>query len=158
MANTLTTSQVSRVAAGTDFPSAIPGRVNAIHVKWNPNGTSFSTGDVVQFIAVPDHARILDVMFTRSGDAVIDSMIASVGDASNTSRWISGASLSTTTGVFLVRAQNGQGLNYLISLSSSNEAVAFETIDLTAVSLSPCITGSYQMTVFYMYEPGSTSD
>ncbi|CAB4192468.1 hypothetical protein UFOVP1244_30 [uncultured Caudovirales phage] len=155
MPNTLTSSQVAKVLAGTDFPMAFPSRVNAINVKFTQSGTSLSTGDVIQFVAVPDHARILDVMVSRDS-GVVDSMILSVGDASNTSRWISSGSMSATTGVYMLRAQNGQGLNYLISLSSSNEAVAVETIDLTVVSLSPCVTGSYQMTVFYMYEPGES--
>ena len=155
MPNTLTSTQVARVVAGTDFPMALPGRLNAITVVFNPGGTSLSTSDVVQFVALPDHARVVDVMFSRNGSQPIN-FTGSIGDASTTARWMLSQTLSVTTGVLMIRPTTGElTVGHRISLSASNEGVAVETVDLTVVATSACVTGSYQMTVYYLYEPGT---
>lgn len=158
MANTLTSTQVARVASGVDFPIALPGRLCAVHVKFNPNGTSLSASDVIQMVAVPDHARIVDVMFTRNGTQPIN-FEASVGHqaASLTGAYIQLNTFSVTTGVLMRRPSTAMidGVDTRISVSASSEGFGFDTIDVNVVSTSACVTGSYQMTVYYLYEPGT---
>lgn len=153
MANTLTSTQVAAVVAGTDPPVArTKPRLNAVHVKFTSAGSSISTDTVIQMVAVPANARIMDGMVWRTDTTLIDNTAYGVGDGSLTSRFISAASFSITTGVMLNRFSGGLG--YRISLSDqASGGLLYDTIDFNVGATSSCVTIDLHMSVWYTYEP-----
>lgn len=144
---TLTTTQVQGVVDGRTNLSADPLRVNVVHVKYTSNGTSLSSADVIQFVALPAWSRIIGGMVTRATTPT-DSMVFSLGYTGGTS--FSLQSYSTTTGV----AMNRLSLNVGTLLSiSEGAALQFDTLDMTITSLSASVTCDLHVWVAYTYEP-----
>lgn len=151
MANTLTSTQVARVVAGTDGPSALQlPRVNAVHVKFTASGSSISTDTVVQMVAVPTGARVLDGMVWRTDTAVVDNTAFGVGDGSLTNRFVASGAFSITTGVMIQRFN--AGVPYTYSTSVSLESRGFDTIDFNVGATSSCVTIDLHMSVWYSME------
>lgn len=152
MANTLTSTQVARAVAGTDFgPGLTLPKINAVHVKFIAGGASVSTDTVIQMIAVPDGAKIIDGMVWRTDTTLVDNTAWGVGDGSLTSRFATG-NFSITTGVMMSRFTKGV-MPYRVSLSASNEGASFaDTIDFNVGATSSCVTIDLHMTVWYTLE------
>lgn len=152
MANTLTSTQVARVVAGTDVPLALQHRLNAVHVKFAANGTSVSSGDVIQMVALPAWSRVIGGIIVRS-TVPTDSMIYGFGYTGGTA-FAAAGSFSTTTGVAMNRISVNAGA--LLSISEG-AVLQFDTIDLTLTSLSACVTCDIHVYVTYTYEPNLRS-
>lgn len=142
---------------------AIPGRLNAVQVSFKVSDTgvaSISASDVVQMIALPDHARVVDVFVGMSlaagGQA---NAISRIGHQDTSLTGVYGVSLtfSATTGVAFLRSPSTDAgvTNYRVSVSASNEGFGIKTLDLTLESYTATATCSFQMIVYYTYEPGA---
>lgn len=145
--STLTTTQVQGVVDGRYPPPADPQRINVLHVKYTSNGSSVSSGDVIQFVALPAWSRVIGGMLLRATTPV-DSMVFSIGFTGGTS--FSSGSWSTTTGVAMNRISLNAGT--LLSISEG-AALQFDTLDLTVVSASATVTCDLHVWVSYTYEP-----
>lgn len=152
MANTLTSTQVQGVVDGRFAMAADPLRTNVVHVKYSSNGTSISSGDVVQFIAIPAWARITGGMVIRTTTPT-DSMIYGLGYTGGTA-FAAAGSFSTTTGVAMNRVSTNLGT--ILSISEA-AALQFDTLDLAVTSLSACVTCDLHVWVSYTYEPNKRS-
>lgn len=149
MANTLTSSQVAGVVAGTlNLPPTVPGRLGGVHVKFVSAGTSVSSGDVIQMVAMPAWTRILGGVISR-GTTPTDSMIYALGYTGGTA-FAAAGSFSTTTGVAIDRLSINASA--LLSISEM-AATQFDTVDLTLSSLSACVTCDIHLYLSYRYEP-----
>lgn len=148
MANTLTSTQVAGVLSGRLNLVADPRRVNVTHVKFAASGTSVSTGDVIQFVALPAWSRVVGGMVLRA-TAPTDSMIYGLAYTGGTA-FAAAGSFSTTTGVALNRLSTAVGTLLSISEQATNQ---FDTLDLTLTSLSPSVTCDLHVWVAYTYEP-----
>lgn len=148
---TLTTTQVQGIVDGKFTPVADPLRVNVVHVKYSSAGTSLSSGDVIQFVALPAWSRIVGGLLCRATTPT-DSMVLSLGYTGGTS--FSVVSYSTTTGVAMNRISLNSGT--LLSISEG-AALQFDTLDMTVVSLTQCATCDLHVWVSYTYEPNLRS-
>lgn len=153
MPNTLTSSQVAGVVDGTGpLPALTAGKINSVHVKFAANGTSVSTGDVIQMVALPAWSRLLSGMIVRTTTPT-DSMIYALGYTGGTA-FAAAGSFSTTTGVAMNRISVNAGA--LLSISET-AVLQYDTLDLTLSSLSPCVTCDIHVFVTYTYEPNLRS-
>lgn len=148
---TLTTTQVQGIVDGKFTPVADPLRVNVVHVKYSSAGTSVSSGDVIQFVALPAWSRVIGGLICRA-TAPTDSMVFSLGFTGGTS--FSLQSYSTTTGVSMNRISLNAGT--LLSISEG-AALQFDTLDMTITSLSASVTCDLHVWVSYTYEPNLRS-
>lgn len=149
---TLTTTQVQGIVDGKFTPPADPLRVNVVHVKYASAGTSVSTGDVIQFVALPAWARVIGGMVVRATTPT-DSMIYGLGFTGGTA-FAAAGSFSTTTGVAMNRISVNAGV--LLSISEG-AALQFDTLDLTMTSITDCVTCDLHVWVSYTYEPNLRS-
>lgn len=149
---TLTSTQVANFLTGAINLRADPLHVNAVHVKYTSGGTSISSGDVVQLVAMPAWSRILDGTICRATTPT-DSMIYGLGYTGGTA-FAAAGSFSTTTGVAMNRISTGVGALLSISEGAVNQ---FDTIDLTFTSISDCVTCDIHVWFSYSYEPNLRS-
>lgn len=151
MPTTLTSSQVAAVAANlTTILTPPEGKMACAVVSFNINGGSVTQGQVVQMVALPEGARVIElqtqVEFTGSTEGAY-----TVGDGDNTARYISATSLTASSVRSIINVPGGAGYRYTVS---STTTVGWDTIDFvvsTYALASATGTGSVQMIVYYTY-------
>ena len=102
-----------------------------------------SAGYVIQMVAVPNGAKIVDIIFY--GDTADGKATLGVGDGSLTNRFGSATADATAATLNLIT-----GLPYTISLSD-NAAKQWDTIDLFVNAVTSATTGNiYTLAVTYV--------
>ena len=149
MASTHTSTQVN----GLGPLDLVPGlNVQRVLFTLGTDSTlSLSTDDVIQMVAVPHGARILDVIVkARVGNT---EGAASVGDGSSTARYIAAFSLTATPApVARLDSAGGAGFRYSISSTVITEP-KFDTIDISmAGAWTSTRTAVFEMTVYYLMD------
>lgn len=123
--------------------------------SWGKDATTtLSASVVVKMIPLPHGARVIDLIVkaTFPGNT---AGVFSVGDASDTDRYVTSASLTASSRV--TRADNPAGFGHIISLSSSN-INSYATIDVTfGAGATATFTACIDMTAFYIMDPSAVS-
>lgn len=143
---TVTSTQVKN---GPVF--AAPGlNVKRVQFKGADIGVTLCTSVCLQMVAVPDGARILDIITKCTG---IGAQVGNfqLGDGSVTARFQSATSITASTVVS--RMNDSRGAGFLVSLTASHVPQTYDTIDMTFVALTATRTMSIEMSVYYVMEP-----
>lgn len=150
MPTTLTSSQVAAVVANqTTLLTPPEGKMAAAVVSFNFNGGTLTVGQIVQMVALPEGARVveLQVQAEFTGNTEGDY---TVGDGGSAARYISSTSLTASSVRAIINVPGGAGYRYTVS---STTTVGYDTIDVTiGGAASQCTTGSIQMIVYYTYD------
>lgn len=125
--------------------------VKRVQFKAGPDiAVTVCTSVCLQMVAVPDGARILDIITKATG---IGAQLGNfqIGDGSLTARFQTATSITASTVVSRLNVPGGAG--FLVSLTASHVPSTFDTIDMTFVALTATRTMSIEMSVYYVMEP-----
>lgn len=153
---TLTSTQVNNGPVLGDRPG-----LNVKHVShcWGKSGggTTLSVSVCLQMIAIPDGARILDVVTEVIGTVITQGSYA-IGDGSSTARYVTTTSLTNSRVV--TRAATSTGIDWRYSLTTSGHAgLTFDTIDLTfGANVTSTLTLCVEMVAYYVMDRQNTGE
>ena len=143
---TLTSTQVNNGPILSDRPGLNVKRV--LFSGRDTSGLTLCTSVCLQMVAVPDGARIVDVLVKCTG---ISTQVGnfSVGDGSVTARYMSAISVTASSVLTRMNVSGGAGFRYSVTQS---DFAKFDTIDMTFVALTSTNTMSIEMSVWYLME------
>lgn len=124
--------------------------VKRVQFKGADIGVTLCTSVCLQMVAVPDGARIIDIITKCTG---IGAQVGNfqLGDGSLTARFQTATSITASSVVSRLNVPGGAG--FLVSLTASHVPQTYDTIDMTFVALTATRTMSIEMDVYYLMEP-----
>ncbi|CAB4192456.1 hypothetical protein UFOVP1244_29 [uncultured Caudovirales phage] len=148
---TLTSTQVNNGPVLGDRPGLNVKRV--LFSGRDTSGLTLCTSVCLQMVAIPDGARVVDVLVKCTG---ISTQVGNftVGDGSSTARYVSAISVTASSVLSRMNVSGGAGWRYSLTQSASTPFVfaKFDTIDMTFVALTSTNTMSIEMSVWYLME------
>lgn len=148
-ATTITSQQVKLGPITADWPGL---NVKNVHIDWGKDigGRSLSVSVCLQMLAVPNGARIVDLIFKATWPSGETQGGYTIGDGSSTARYVTTTSMTTSPVVSRLAVAAGAGFRYSVTES---DFATFDTIDLTfSGALTSTLTGCFDMTVYYVMD------
>lgn len=151
---TVTSTQVNNGPILSDIPG-----LNTKHVShcWGKSGggTTLSVSVCLQMIAIPDGARVLDVVTEVIGTTITQGGYA-IGDGSSTARYVTTTSLTNSRVV--TRASASTGIDFRYSVTQS-DFYTFDTIDITfTANVTSTLTLCVEMVAYYVMDRQNTGE
>lgn len=147
-ATTITSQQVKMGPITADWPGL---NVKQVHIDWGKDigSRSVSVSVCLQMLAVPDGARIVDLILRATFPGSTQGGYA-VGDSSSTARYVTTTSMTTSQVVSRLAVAAGAGFRYSVTQSDFK---TFDTIDVTfSGALTSTLTCCLDMTVYYVMD------